>query len=216
MIGRLGITIIAGAAMLATPAVAADPAVPPGQDPGGTAVAVISAGIDYTRPAVAARLARDGEGEIVAWDFTDGDNRPFDANHAQFGNLMAELVAGTDLRMIPIRVSLEHPAWLESGASFAERTPAAAVVLPMANIPAEIERVVAVAAAFPKVQFVVVPRSDAAGSLKAATAGLANVGFLADGMCTGHGGAREAVQLIGRRLCEPSEAASTTGFRFAD
>jgi hypothetical protein len=38
------------------------PPLPPGRDPGGQAVALISTGIDYTRLDIAARLARDGEG----------------------------------------------------------------------------------------------------------------------------------------------------------
>lgn len=180
------------------------------------AIAVVSTGIDYTHPAVAGRLARDGEGEIIAWDFADNDNRPFDANHEGFGNLMAELFARTELRMIPIRVNLSEPSWLARAASFAERTPAAAIIIPMANIPAEIERLKAVAQHFSKAQFVAVPRSDAVESTKAATAALANVGLLADGMCTGHGGARAAVEAIGTRLCEPSTVAGTTAFRFAD
>ncbi len=55
------------------------PPVPPGRDPGGVAVAIVGGGVDYTRPDIAARLARDGEGEIIGWDFIDSDQRPFDA-----------------------------------------------------------------------------------------------------------------------------------------
>ena len=54
------------------------PRVPPGVDPGGVAVAIIGSGIDYTRPEIAARLARDGEGELIGWDFVDNDRRPYD------------------------------------------------------------------------------------------------------------------------------------------
>jgi subtilisin family serine protease len=201
--------------LAATPAFAADPPVPSGMDPGGTAVAVVATGIDYTHPAVAARLARDGEGEIIAWDFVDGDNRPFSGDHTDFGNLMAELLAHTDLRLVPIRVALGAPNWLESAASFAARTPAAIVVLPMANIPVELERLKTVAPRFSKLSFVVVPRTDATAPSIAAAKGLANVGILAAGMCTGHGGAREAVGSIGSRLCQPSQEAGTTGFTFA-
>ncbi|MGE0628181.1 MAG: hypothetical protein AB7O43_10185 [Hyphomicrobiaceae bacterium] len=53
------------------------PKLSPGRDPGGTAVAVIGGGIDYTNPEISSRLARDGEGELVGWDFLDGDRRPF-------------------------------------------------------------------------------------------------------------------------------------------
>lgn len=198
----------------ASPALADEPAVPIGQDPGGTAVAVVSQGIDYTHPGVSGILARDGEGEIIAWDFVDGDTKPFNADHVQFGNLMAELMAPAGLRLIAIRVNLGEPMWLARAASFAERTPAAAVVLPMANIPAELENLKAVAKHFTKLNFVVVPRSDARDAAKAAVAGLANAGVLADGMCNGFGGAREAVEALGTRLCEPSEEAGTKGFQF--
>jgi hypothetical protein len=62
-------------------ALAAEPAkkppVPPGVDPGGVLIALIGEGIDYTMPAIAARLARDGEGELIGWDFADNDRRPY-------------------------------------------------------------------------------------------------------------------------------------------
>ena len=50
------------------------PRVPPGVDPGGVAVAIIGSGINYTRSRDRGkRLARDGEGEIIGWDFVDND-----------------------------------------------------------------------------------------------------------------------------------------------
>ncbi len=49
----------------------------PGIDPGGLALAVIGDGIDYARPEIAARLARDGEGELVGFDLVDRDRRPY-------------------------------------------------------------------------------------------------------------------------------------------
>ena len=68
-------------ALFATVAMAAEPSkkppVPPGVDPGGVLIALIGDGVDYTRPEIAARLARDGEGELIGWDFVDGDRRPF-------------------------------------------------------------------------------------------------------------------------------------------
>lgn len=67
---------------------AGKPRVPPGVDPGGVAIAIIGGGIDYTRPEIAARLARDGEGEIVGWDFIDNDRRPFAVcNHRAGGHI---------------------------------------------------------------------------------------------------------------------------------
>ena len=58
---------------------AADPKVPPEQDPGGPALALIDSGIDYTSGRIAHRLARDGEGEIIGWDFVDNDRTPYAA-----------------------------------------------------------------------------------------------------------------------------------------
>lgn len=55
------------------------PRVPPGRDPGGVAIAIVGAGIDYTQAGIAARLARDGEGEIVGFDLIDNDRRPYAA-----------------------------------------------------------------------------------------------------------------------------------------
>lgn len=54
------------------------PRLPAGLDPGGVAVAIAAPdGIDYTQPDIARRLARDGEGELIGWDFVDNDRFPF-------------------------------------------------------------------------------------------------------------------------------------------
>lgn len=59
-----------------------NPRIPPGRDPGGVPVAVIGPGIDYRKPEIAGRLARDGEGDLIGWDFTDNDARPFEPEAA--------------------------------------------------------------------------------------------------------------------------------------
>ncbi|MEL6289045.1 MAG: S8 family serine peptidase [Pseudomonadota bacterium] len=56
-----------------------EPRVPPGLDPGGIAVAHIDTGVNYTLPVISKRLARDGEGDIIGYDFEDDDLTPFDA-----------------------------------------------------------------------------------------------------------------------------------------
>lgn len=61
---------------------ASKPKVPVGVDPGGFAVAVVGEGIDYWRPEIARRLARDGEGEIIGFDLVDGDRLPYAATPA--------------------------------------------------------------------------------------------------------------------------------------
>ncbi len=78
--------LLCGGNLVADPA--KKPAVPPGRDPGGVAVATIGDGIDYTRTEIAQRLARDGEGEIVGFDLTDKDRRPF----SPAANLLGETI----------------------------------------------------------------------------------------------------------------------------
>ena len=56
------------------------PKLPPGLDPGGPAIVLLTTGIDYTKPAVASRLARDGEGDLIGLDTIDGGNLPYAAN----------------------------------------------------------------------------------------------------------------------------------------
>lgn len=56
------------------------PRVPIGIDPGGTIIAIAAdTGIDYTQKDIASRLARDGEGEVIGWDFVDNDRQPYSA-----------------------------------------------------------------------------------------------------------------------------------------
>lgn len=81
---------------------AAKPKVPIGVDPGGVAVAVIGDGIDYTRPEVVSRLARDGEGFIVGFDVVDRDRQPYAAAPPE-GTCGTAPAAASCTR--------EHPAW---------------------------------------------------------------------------------------------------------
>ncbi len=95
----------------------AKPRVPPGIDPGGVAIAIIGNGIDYTRPDIASRLARDGEGEIIGWDFVDDDRRPYvfcQTPTRRSDCATHELIPLLRLRMAPFRVSLAHPQSLVS------------------------------------------------------------------------------------------------------
>jgi hypothetical protein len=111
------------------------PRLPSGSDPGGPAVALVSTGVDYTDPALAKMLARDGEGELIGWDFVDGDNRPFDeangTSPAAHGGNATEIAKRIGLRIVPIRVDPTHPAHLANALVFAARTPARIVLVPM-------------------------------------------------------------------------------------
>jgi len=57
--------------------ITAKPPVPSGVDPGGILITLVGPGVDYTDPKIAARLARDGEGELIGWDLVDNDRRPY-------------------------------------------------------------------------------------------------------------------------------------------
>lgn len=117
----------------------ARPKVPPGRDPGGVAVALISTGIDYTLPAIAARLARDGEGEIIAWDFESNDNRPFDRSKgnspAEWGGdataIASVILTDPGVRLVAVRIVQTDVVSIARAANFLAQTPARVAVVPM-------------------------------------------------------------------------------------
>ncbi len=104
------------------PAASAKPKLPPGRDPGGVAIAIIGAGVDYTRPEIAARLARDGEGDLIGWDFIDNDNRPFTKDHHP--TLLPHVAAAPAVRLVPLRVSPDTVDAIGQALVFLKRTPA--------------------------------------------------------------------------------------------
>lgn len=115
------------------PAQAQNPAAPAALDPGGPAVALISTGVNYTDPAIASRLARDGEGEPIAWDFVDNDLRPFagPSDRSDDGTELAKLILSTDekARLIIVRVTRNEPDSLAKAVMFIARTPATVAVV---------------------------------------------------------------------------------------
>jgi hypothetical protein len=119
-----------------------DPPVPPGRDPGGVAVALISTGIDYTDPEIARALARDGEGQLIGWDFVENDDRPFGreqnvalASAGAGGTALARMLAtrggAGKVRLIPIRAAKQDPQSLAQAIAYCAHTPAHVVVVPM-------------------------------------------------------------------------------------
>ncbi len=89
-----------------------DPRVPPGRDPGGVPIALVGPGVDYRIPALAARLARDGEGEPIGWDFVDNDARPFEADRGCVADACPGAPAADDEAPSPARMLVA-----EAGAS---------------------------------------------------------------------------------------------------
>jgi hypothetical protein len=133
----LAATLIAG--LVRAQAQEPKPPVPPHVDPGGVAIALFGAGIDYTLPAIAARLARDGEGEPIAWDFAEGGRHPFDrkrgeAPAAEGGDATAIaslIIAGGKARLVVVRIPPWNPGALAQAVGFVSQTPARVVVVPM-------------------------------------------------------------------------------------
>jgi hypothetical protein len=135
------ILLVLAAAHLAIGAAAAQerkPRLPPGLDPGGVAVALVATGIDYTLPAIAARLARDGEGQMIGWDLVENDNLPFDRSKggapAGWGGdataIASLMLAGTGgIRLVPVRVDPAVPVTLARAVAFIAQTPARIAVL---------------------------------------------------------------------------------------
>ena len=126
--------------------VPADPAVPPGTNPAGVPVAMVSTGLDYTDAAIAARVARDGEGELIGWDFIDSDRRPYAPSPHETppeqggdGTALAKAILAFDagqppdrhLSLIPFRVAGSDPKMIARAVAFAGQTPARTVIVPM-------------------------------------------------------------------------------------
>ncbi len=115
------------------------PPVPVGVDPGGTAIALIATGIDYTHPEIKDRLARDGEGEIIGFDLIDNDNRPYAAtllpeNHdGAVDTLLARRILSTyrHARLVPVRVDPKDKVMLARALAFTATTPARIVAVPL-------------------------------------------------------------------------------------
>lgn len=121
------------------------PAVPPGRDPGGIAVAIIGAGVDYRQPDIHARLARDGEGEPIAWDVVDDDAKPLDSTptkrlmppHAASDAARLLLAEAGATRLIPVRVPARNALSAGGALAFVARTPARVAAVLDAGMPGE-------------------------------------------------------------------------------
>ena len=119
------------AGTIATGHAADDPPIIPGMDPGGVAIALITDGIDYTDPEIAKRLARDGEGELIAFDFVDGDVRPFATADQSTGTNAAKILfaAHPTARLVVARVDRNQAASLAKAMRFVGKTPARIAII---------------------------------------------------------------------------------------
>ena len=129
------------------------PRVPPGRDPGGVAVAIIGSGIDYTRPEIAARLARDGEGEIIGWDFLDNDRRPYErCSRASVTVCAGHLGGNAQVRIMPLRASLDTPQSMVQAVKAAAQMQAQLVLATLAPLPERF--VIEAAQQYPRLFFI--------------------------------------------------------------
>jgi hypothetical protein len=177
---RLGLAL---ALLLASGASACadDPVLKPGQDPAGMAVAILADGFDYTQPEVAKVLARDGEGEAIAWDAVDGDHRPFAREGGGTGVALAAGALG-GVRIVAVRVAVGDGASLAQGIAFATGTPARIVLVPVAaDAPTGRDVLLAAAQRFGHSLFIGAVRGLGADEARKQSEGLSNLILLAAG-----------------------------------
>lgn len=113
---------------------AADPKVPPASfTEDSRPIAILTIGFDYTRPDIAARLARDGEGEIISWDLPGDDRFPYDpTGDTELMTALAGLIPeAAPVSLLAVKIDPADPALLAKGLAFIARTPARTVLVPM-------------------------------------------------------------------------------------
>ncbi|MEZ5855940.1 MAG: hypothetical protein R3D67_14795 [Hyphomicrobiaceae bacterium] len=120
-------------------ACAGDVRVPAGRDPGGIAVGIVGSGIDYTKPELAARLARDGEGEAIGWDFVDNDRRPLARGGIDDAVSLVIIEEARAVRLVVVRAVPDNPPMLAPALQFVAQTPAR-ITLFLAQLKAPIPR----------------------------------------------------------------------------
>lgn len=155
-------TVIAllSAVFCSTPVCAKDPKVPPAQDPGLVPVALVGDGVDYTDAALAPRLARDGEGNIIGWDFVDNDIFPYATSPASNADAKL-LLTNPGVELAPVRIAANDFRGVAGAASFVSHTPARTVVVTLTSERKEDwEFFVKASQVFPKLLFVVPAGSD--------------------------------------------------------
>ena len=137
-----GVGLIIAAALTASAVSAGpgEPDVPSGKDPGGVAVAHIDTGVNYTLPSIAARLARDGNGRILGYDFADDDHKPYDKrpsvrgqDDVRHGTSVATVLLreAPEARLIPLRYRAADPQTFARIVEAIAKGPARIVAMPL-------------------------------------------------------------------------------------
>jgi len=119
-----------------------NPPVPPGRDVYGPTVAHFDAGINYTLPKLAERLARAPNGQPLGYDFWDMDSRPFDSNPARspfyplrHGTQVASVLVAEApyVRLLPYRYPRENMNRMDAMVRAADENGAVIVAMPMGS-----------------------------------------------------------------------------------
>ncbi|MFY0614114.1 MAG: hypothetical protein JXQ99_21475 [Hyphomicrobiaceae bacterium] len=102
---------------------------PPGlSPPGGVAVALLGPGIDYRLPELKHRLARDGEGVLISWDFSDGDPAPFAETGPGTEAAITLATLAPAAQLVIVKERLGDPQAFGHMMAFVSRTPTRIVV----------------------------------------------------------------------------------------
>jgi hypothetical protein len=137
------------------------PKLPPGRDPGGALLGLITTGFDPERLDVVRCLARDGEGELLGWDMVDRNRQPFRraaADDPGDDTLFSTLPCDGRLRVAPVRVDPADGVTFGKALAFLSTTPARLVLVSESSRPLDWTALAQAAAAFP--QLVVIVPAD--------------------------------------------------------
>lgn len=135
---HLHLVCVAVAVVLANRPVDAEPLnVAPGSDPGGIAVAVILPPFPLGSAVVREKLARDGEGVAIGWDFSkrpkSSEAGVSNTEYQPAPQIVTALTGRSNIRLVPAFVDRLRPSTWAQAIAFIARTPARIVVIPFAT-----------------------------------------------------------------------------------
>lgn len=109
--------------------------VPPGRDPGGVAIGLLTPTLDLQTPTAQAALARDGEGVAIGWDFSDPEiETPAPSRETSTPQPNVEVhtlrvLGGPGTRVVPAIISSSQPESWARAIAFLAKTPARIIVV---------------------------------------------------------------------------------------
>ncbi len=119
-----------------------NPPVPAGDDPDGVTIALIDSGVSYRLPMFVGRLARDGAGQVLGYDYWDMDDRPYDVDTSRspffpghHGTRVASVLVreAPGIRLIPYRYPRPDMSRMRDLVADADAKGAKVVAVPMGS-----------------------------------------------------------------------------------